>query len=118
MPWKIEYGQNYYKNNREEVLRRNRERYAANPDKDREKHLKRKYGITLKEYNDILKSQNGQCKLCLGPPTGKGNLHVDHDHKTGRIRGLLCNTCNAGLGNFKDDLNLLYKAIEYLNGNN
>jgi hypothetical protein len=85
----------------------------------RNNRLKAKYGITLEEYNKILKSQGGVCKVCgTGDPGGKyGIFHVDHNHKTGKIRGLLCNECNRGLGAFKDSIWSLIKAIWYLYGN-
>lgn len=60
--------------------------------------------------------QDGLCAICKAPetPEPKGNLHVDHDHTSGRVRGLLCFPCNAGLGSFKDDIERLEAAIEYL----
>ena len=81
--------------------------------------LKLLFNITLDEYNDLLKNQNNKCAICKSTnPSGKGNFHVDHCHKTGKIRGLLCHHCNLGLGNFKDDTELLNIAIEYLNKQN
>jgi len=99
--------------------RRERERIynKNNPDKKRNKHLKYKYGITLEEYNSILDKQGGACKLCsLTDHThGRGNvLYVDHCHTTGKVRGILCHNCNSGLGHFKDNIELLKKAIDYL----
>lgn len=124
MSWKKKYGRDYYANNKDEVLKRNRERYAANPDHDRDKHLRRKYGITLVQYRQMEADQGGVCKLCGDPPSvhhrqklpGGGNLQVDHDHKTNRVRGLLCGDCNRALGLFKDAPALLMKAVGYLNG--
>lgn len=84
--------------------------------------LKKKYGITLEDYNDMLKSQNYTCMICGKRETHKHNisskyvdLAVDHCHETGKVRGLLCTYCNVGLGAFKDDKDLLEKAIKYLN---
>lgn len=77
-----------------------------------------KYGLTNEEYKKMYNDQKGVCKIC-----GKNNntkegkakrLCVDHCHKTNTIRGLLCDNCNIGLGNFKDDVELLEKAINYL----
>ena len=63
----------------------------------------------------MLVAQGGVCKICGGDkPDGKHGWHVDHCHVTDRIRGLLCNLCNIGLGGFKDDPAVLQKAIEYL----
>lgn len=79
--------------------------------------LHRLYGLTLPEYEKILESQGGKCKICGLNKEGEfKSLSVDHCHKTGRIRGILCTRCNTGLGNFKDDIELLKKAIEYLKG--
>lgn len=64
----------------------------------------------LERWDEFFVSQAGQCAMC--PKTL--NLHVDHDHKTGKVRGLLCNTCNRGLGMLNDDANLLSKGIIYL----
>ena len=81
--------------------------------------LNRRYGISLHEYKEILKSQKGVCAIC-GKNDGRMKnstvypLSVDHDHKTGKVRGLLCNSCNSGLGYFQDSLNFLNKAIIYL----
>lgn len=79
----------------------------------------RRYGISLDEYNTLLAFQNGKCAICGSTKSaarfGKTNdLDVDHCHKTGKVRGLLCSTCNNGLGCFKDDPELLHKAIAYL----
>lgn len=66
---------------------------AARARKAKDRRLRRKYGITLAQYDAILRSQGGVCKLCGRPPR-KLALAVDHDHKTHRVRGLLCFTCN------------------------
>lgn len=86
------------------------------PRKDRiEYHLVRKYGLTLAAWHNMLDAQGGACALCgTVEPNGNG-FHVDHDHKTGKVRALLCMECNTGLGKFKDDKELLLKAVAYLN---
>ena len=76
-------------------------------------HLKRNHGISLKDFKKILKSQNGVCAICH--TKSHKNLYVDHNHKTGKIRGLLCQKCNFGLGQFNDSIILLNNAIKYLN---
>lgn len=76
-------------------------------------HLVRKYGITADEYDRRLDEQGGGCKIC-GKILQRVSLAVDHNHKTGKVRGILCENCNRGLGMFKDDPNLLRSAIEYL----
>lgn len=83
----------------------------------RESNLKRKYGISDGQYREMLSAQNGQCAICgtLDPKGRNGQFHIDHDHDTGKIRALLCNLCNHGLGAFRDKTELLSKAIDYLN---
>lgn len=75
--------------------------------------LKYRFGITLDEYNAILVSQNGGCAIC-GQPPGVKRLHVDHDHATGKVRGVLCGPCNHALGLMKDDPERLRKAATYI----
>ena len=82
-----------------------------------ERTLRHKYSITTEEYNSKLYEQNGQCAICGSETTGhrmQSNLLVDHDHKTGKIRGLLCSKCNRGLGQFDDDPELMMSAIRYI----
>lgn len=83
-------------------------------------HLKLTYGITQEQYDKRLKDQNGVCAICGKPETAKNNngaiaaLSVDHDHKTGKIRSLLCVKCNRLLGEADDDTRILEKALQYL----
>lgn len=74
--------------------------------------LLRKYGLTLADYNDMLARQRGRCAICQKPFHSKPG--VDHDHATGRVRGLLCSFCNTGIGLFHDDPDILRAAITYL----
>ncbi len=74
---------------------------------------KAKYGITKSEYQAMALNQKGLCAICKREPLE--SLRVDHDHGTGKIRALLCDTCNAGLGQFHDDPVIIASAIEYLN---
>ncbi len=81
--------------------------------------LKRKYGITLAEYGTMLEAQCGVCAICGLPETetnsiGTKWLSVDHDHKTNKVRGLLCGKCNQALGCFKDNKDIMLSAILYL----
>lgn len=71
----------------------------------------KKYGITKEEYLQKVQEQDGRCAICK---VIEPNLRVDHNHETNVIRGLLCDACNLGLGKFKDNLELLKKAVEYL----
>ncbi|MEY2569279.1 MAG: hypothetical protein QOE35_3808 [Actinomycetota bacterium] len=77
-------------------------------------HLERKYGMTLDDYDRLLEQQGGGCAICGRPPRDDISLHVDHDHDTGRVRGLLCFPCNNTLGDFDDDPARLYAAADYL----
>ncbi len=78
-------------------------------------HIKQAFGLTEEQYNSLFIQQNGQCFLCGDHQSIlTKKLAVDHDHKTGRVRGLLCSFCNTGLGFFKDDILLLERAIKYL----
>ena len=81
----------------------------------------KKYGITPEIYQKMLTHQEGKCAICFSSEVliakKSYNLFVDHDHETGKVRGLLCHHCNAGLGYFKDNEQSLKKAIEYLNAN-
>lgn len=77
----------------------------------RRSHLKRKYGISLGEYQAMADKQNQLCAIC----GEKKDLHIDHDHVSGLIRGLLCGDCNRALGLFRDSTPVLRNAILYLN---
>lgn len=90
-----------------EYRRKRREAILADPDKkrklqekERRRHLRNTFGITPEHFDLILKSQRGVCAICQSTTPGKGiaNWHVDHDHETGRIRGILCGPCNTALG--------------------
>lgn len=105
----VEYDRSDY---RRQYYEDNKTKFDEN---SRRVHLK-KYGITPEEYAELLFLQGGVCKICGGQSKGDRRLAVDHCHTTGKIRGLLCNTCNAGLGQFGDNVELLRKAITYLEG--
>lgn len=73
----------------------------------------REYGISLADYEEMEKSQDFKCAIC-GRPRSNIRLNIDHCHSTGKVRGLLCPFCNQGLGYFKDNIDSLLKAAEYL----
>lgn len=98
------------KANRESINKRLR----SNPEALKSNHLK-KYGITLVEYNTRLELQGNKCACCGRlEPGGKGSFAVDHDHITGKIRGLICNSCNLGIGHLGDTLEGVASAYEYM----
>lgn len=85
--------------------------------------LLRKYGLTVDQYDKMLSDQMGVCAICRNRETardrwdsGINNLRVDHDHDTGMVRGLLCSNCNTGIGKFREDISVLRRALEYLEG--
>lgn len=82
---------------------------------DKDRKLKRAYGIGYAEYLTMFEAQGGCCAICGTDDTGgRKAFHVDHCHETGKIRGLLCGNCNSGIGNLRDDIGLLRRAIDYL----
>jgi hypothetical protein len=119
----------YYKNNRKKCLdythayqkqewfkALRRAKYTLNRKEARNKKLIKKFGITSFEYDELLKIQKGVCAICGSDKAGGRwkRFPVDHDHTTGRVRGLLCTRCNRCLGLFKDDINILKAALTYL----
>lgn len=105
---------------REKYREENKERFA---EVNRRKTLKFRYGLSLEEYNSILESQNNSCAICGTTENGVSgkrrnwNWSVDHCHTTGKVRGLLCNQCNRGLGMLGDNVESIQKALDYLNKN-
>ena|SRR3990167_3853363 len=84
----------------------------SNPEKAHNATLKYWYGITVEQYNQLFVDQKGLCAICK--EQSEKRLCVDHEHDTGRIRGLLCRACNSGLGHFKENTNNFLNAIKYL----
>ena len=80
----------------------------------RNKHLQRLFGITIEEYELILKNQNDVCAICGGVNKNNRTLAVDHNHITGKVRGLLCNRCNPAVGFLLEDILLAEKIISYI----
>lgn len=121
------YTKQYQKNNPEkaskwrkstkEKLKKSGRLKPKTQEKMREYNLKTRFNITNKDYEIILESQGGSCAICKSVNSNSSRskkLAVDHCHKTGRVRGILCFKCNSGLGNFNDNVNFLSTAISYL----
>lgn len=79
-----------------------------------ERHLIKTYGITLEEYNALLEAQGGRCAICRRATGKTRRLSVDHDHSSGRVRGLTCSVCNKMLGHGRDDVEFFERASDYL----
>lgn len=120
----------YYQKNKEQIIqdkiKKAKEKRKTNPGFDynreyqRKYNRRKKYGLRQEQYNTMLKNQNSTCAICkleeeVVIKGCKITLSVDHCHETGKIRGLLCRKCNSGLGHFNDSIELLEKAINYLN---
>ena len=111
-----------YKNDpeyRERAKQQARESNRRNPATKIAQHLA-EFGITIDEYDRMLEKQEYKCAICGGIGDVRNRyrmLSVDHDHKTGKVRGLLCFKCNFLLGNARDDVSILQKAIDYLEEN-
>lgn len=92
----------------------------AHPDRyriaERRHHLRKTYGLSMEQFDALLRIQNGRCAACkTTEPGGKGNSwHVDHNHETGFIRGLLCNSCNRACGLLNDNVERLIGLVVYL----
>lgn len=127
--WRKEYQQRPETKKKSKIYNKNH--YILNSDNEKNygkihseernnNRLKALYGITLEQYNQMLKDQNGVCAICKQPETaihqnGKiKRLAVDHNHKTGQVRGLACDNCNHGIGFFKENKKILLNAINYL----
>jgi CRISPR/Cas system-associated protein Cas10 (large subunit of type III CRISPR-Cas system) len=95
-------------------IKRYLERNPENRKRTKKKSdLKHTYGITLEQYNELVIKQNNKCAICGNEQVGK-DLFIDHDHTTGKIRGLLCSTCNFAIGLLKDDPALCDTMATYL----
>jgi hypothetical protein len=90
---------------------------AKNPEKQHASEIKRRYKLSIEQYNAMLVIQGMKCKICSKQhdhALKRGRLYVDHDHQTGAVRGLLCGACNSGLGYMKHNKEILIKALAYL----
>lgn len=114
---------NYIKN-KKSIIKQQKEYYQKHREKrlkqTKIRHIEKTYNITYTEFINLLEKQNNKCAICNKEETAKERnrkirmLSVDHCHKTGKVRGLLCRQCNIGIGNFFDSIELLEKTIKYL----
>lgn len=120
----------YYKDSRKsdgldtrckDCVKKSQSRSRRNKTKEEKKLLNRKkhvatYGLTIESYQKLEDAQNNKCKICgaEGGDCRMSRLRIDHCHETGEVRGLICHKCNVGLGQFRDDLDLLKEAVKYL----
>jgi hypothetical protein len=106
----------YYQNNREKCIQRAKANLVGNSRRSNYT-LKNVYGVEHGWYDKTFEAQGKKCAICGRTDSGRANskrLCVDHDHATGKVRGLLCHPCNSGIGKLKDDVTLLQSAIDYL----
>ncbi len=105
---------NYYHQNREVYKKKAKEYRRKNPLQDRKARMKHDYGITWEQFVKMYMNQGFCCKLCGKPFGGYGDAFIDHDHATGKIRGLLHERCNIAIGFLRDDPEVARKAAKYL----
>lgn len=110
----IQYNKEHYQKNREKAIQSSKDRYKKDIEKYKWATKKRLYGITECEYFSMIEAQQGCCLVCECSLSYK-EFHIDHNHTTGAIRGLLCRNCNWLLGHASDNVKILSNAIEYLN---
>lgn len=115
------YKHNYFQENKEKIYERVKKKQKEQREHDYQLygmdryHIKSKYGLSIDDYEKMLSSQNYKCLICgCDISNRQNNPHIDHNHETNKIRGILCGNCNMGLGHFKDNLDILKNAIKYL----
>ena len=116
----------YYYAHKEKMNAMNKEYYLKHKEKILSQHrayhkkydLKHRYGIDREFFNNLLLAQNNRCAICNKPfdLSNPKSIHIDHDHSTGKIRGILCRDCNIAIGIFKDNPEYAYNASIYLEG--
>jgi hypothetical protein len=99
---------------REACRRWLKKKKQTNPNYHRDTYLQSTYGISQEQYDLMLEQQDGKCAICHYPPEDGSVLHIDHCHKSGKLRKLLCSYCNQALGLFRDDAERIAAAAEYI----
>lgn len=108
------YGKVYYATHREKLLAQQKIRRVAYRKRALALQRFHKYGLTQEAFEVLLYKQGGVCAICKKPDWGLRGPHVDHDHVTGRVRGILCKSCNVALGMVKDNLGIARALVVYL----
>ena len=103
-----------YKDNREQEIERSRQWRKVYPEKVRQYRLKHRYGLSHEDWLEMWESQGGKCAICNTPFNKPSDACIDHNHKTGEKRSLLCRKCNPAIGFFGDNLELMKEGIRYL----
>jgi uncharacterized protein YpuA (DUF1002 family) len=115
---KSEYDRKRYAEKADQIKQYQKKYKAENPDRKKQTqnktHLKMRYGLTPHDKQKMLDEQNNCCAICGVEFVDAKATHVDHNHDTNKVRGILCRSCNIGLGHFKDSTEFLLEAIEYL----
>lgn len=104
----------YYERNKEKYRQYYLENRHTKIKQSNDAKRKRLFGLTPEEYENLKQTQDYQCAICEDDLQPKQKTHIDHCHRTGKVRGILCENCNRGLGMFKDNTERLAKAIRYL----
>lgn len=116
----LQASREYRTRNRDRIIKTAKRWCQTHREVLRFRHLKNTYGLTREGYESLLRQQNGVCAICNKPETAKTNhghlrnLSVDHSHKTGKVRALLCSVCNRALGYVKEDLKILSNMRDYI----
>lgn len=113
-PCSIIISSSYIKKNPQNLKVIKKREYNKNKRRYRDKYYQNEYNITISDYDLLLEKQNEVCAICKDRCKSGKMLAVDHCHKTGKIRGLLCTKCNTGLGNFNDNRQFLLLAADYI----
>lgn len=121
-PEKEKASRKRYREKNKEKLQKSQKEYRESTNYHRNWHLVNRYGITLKEYEQLNSNQGGKCAICRKAETSRNKrdgtvreLAVDHNHETGEVRGLLCRACNVSLGFLDEDPVIINRMLEYIN---
>lgn len=107
--------QTWYKHNKEYFRKYRLNNIEKIRETNRKWNFSKHFGMTIQDYNVMFENQGGRCAICKTHHSSLPRaLNVDHCHKTGKVRGLLCDGCNVGLGRFNDKEDVLLEAVNYL----